>query len=471
MKPKTAVFAACSALFLLAAGAMPGCGGGGGKGAAMTVPSPVSPVLPAGGSKTTYRVANRTVYSPSIYKWTLFDATAGEDWVSAVGTEPGLTASIAFPFKEAAVMFIPKDTYPDEGTVNFYIDGQMVGSIDLSQTTPYDTYEEDYVSYYTVSTGLTDTTHTLTIEIATGTVAFDGWRLTHGNAIYLVDCSDANTAETDTIAEVNKIRDGVEGFYSEYGKYPDPGTTDLVSYLTASSTYFVEDPKNAFTGDPIAATSTFSAGDYYYTYKSDSDYELKAYGGLGTLYTVTPNSATTSALSIAVTSPTNHYTTASAAITITGTATADANVTISNGYDGYASFPSGGSFTKEIALTEGVNSITITVSDTKGNSINLVRTVTKDTTSPTIILIEPFPLLGPAGAQYANVNQTPFEVKGYAEPGASSVTVNGTAVTQDALGVFTYSISLVQGNNTVTITAVDAMGNTATTTYTLVYSP
>ncbi|MEW6202764.1 MAG: hypothetical protein AB1546_12365 [bacterium] len=439
-----------------------GCGGGGGSGT-------VSPESESGGDVRVVKksLANQTRYYPSQYEWTLFNNTIGFVWTTAVGTRAGLSASMSNPFREVGVMFLPTDNYPNAGTVEFYIDAQLVGTLDLSKDTPYEGYRDDFVTYYQIATDLPDTMHTVTMVIATGTVAFDGWKMRHGNIIYHFDASEINSYEEETIDAVNEIRNAVEDYAEGYGAYPDPGTDDVVSFLYATTTYLADIPKNAFTGDDIAQSDAYSAGDYLYTYNSPTSYELIAYGGKGELYTLTPDSAETELLSLTLTSPPNHTTTTNSSVTFAGTATADANITISSGVDGYTSFPSNGSFSKEIVLKEGRNNITVALTDEYGNSINLIRTITKDTTAPTINLIDPFPPVGSAGSEVINVYSTPTTVRGYAEPG-STVTVNGTSVAQDSLGVFTYSMALQTGNNTLTIAATDRFGNQNIKTYTIV---
>ena len=448
-------------LLVLVMALIAGCGGGG------------SGAPTSGGGEETRTVkrapANQTHFYPSQYEWNLFNNTVGFVWTSAVGTHAGLTASMTNPFREVGIMVIPIDNYPNPGQVKFYIDAQLVGTLDLSQNPPYEGYKDDFVTYYQIANDLPDVMHTVTMEIATGTIAFDGWKMRHGDVTYLFDASEINSYEKEAIDAVNEIRNAVEAYAENYGSYPDPGATDVVSFIYATTTYLADIPKNAFTGDDIAQSETYSAGDYLYTFNSATDYELIAYGGKGILYTVTPNSAETELLTLTLTSPQNHTTTTSSSVAFAGTATANANITISGGADGYTSFPSQGSFSKTITLKEGKNNITITLTDEYGNSVNLIRTITKDTTAPTIILIDPFPPVGSVGSQVIYVYSTPTTVKGYAEPG-SAVTVNGSSVTQDSLGVFTYSMTLQPGNNTLTIVATDKFGNQNTKTYTINYS-
>jgi hypothetical protein len=121
-------------------------------------------------------------------------------------------------------------------------------------------------------------------------------------------------------------------------------------------------------------------------------------------------------------------------------------------------------------LREGVNNIVVKLTDPFGDHVSLTRTIGKDTTAPNIILKEPFPLIGPIGAQYFNTRTTPIAVQAYVEPG-SSATLNGIAMTVNSLGIFSYNLPLNPGNNTITIVASDRFNNTSNKSYLIIYTP
>ncbi len=382
------------------------------------------------------------------------------------------------PFKEVGVMFMPTKTYKNPGQVTFYIDGVQVGTLDLSSSKPYDTYSDDYVSYYKIAGDLPETMHTVTMVIATGTVSFDGWRMIYNNAIYDIDCSEANTLDSDTIDEAEKIRDGLEEYAESFSGYPSASaTTDLISYLQINGVDFTSDPRNPFTGDDMIHSATYSGGNYYYSSTASSSYSLKAYGGRGTILEFTENSAETEKLVLTLNSPGNHFATTAAYVTFSGTTEdkgtddwGSAYLTICCGLNGSTQFPATSTFSVRIYLKEGKNTLITTLSDPYGKSINVKRTITKDTTAPDIILIDPFPLVGPVGAQYVNVYESPVKVKAYVEKN-STATLNGISMTVDSTGVFSYDLDLIAGINTITIVSTDVFYNTNTKTYTLVYSP
>lgn len=91
-----------------------------------------------------------------------------------------------------------------------------------------------------------------------------------------------------------------------------------------------------------------------------------------------------------VTSPTDNLVTATAALTVAGT-TNDATsspVTIAvklNGTDqGAVTVAANGSFSKQVTLAEGTNTIVVTSTDAAGQVTSITRTVKLDTTVPTI---------------------------------------------------------------------------------------
>lgn len=94
--------------------------------------------------------------------------------------------------------------------------------------------------------------------------------------------------------------------------------------------------------------------------------------------------------SLNVTSPTDNLVTATAALTVAGT-TNDATsspVTIAvklNGTDqGAVTVAANGSWTKQVTLSEGTNTIVVTATDAAGQVTSITRTVKLDTTVPTI---------------------------------------------------------------------------------------
>lgn len=103
---------------------------------------------------------------------------------------------------------------------------------------------------------------------------------------------------------------------------------------------------------------------------------------------------------LSVTSPVNNLITNNPALTVTGT-TNDATsspckvtVKLNNGAAEEVTVNANGTFSKALTLANGVNTITVVSTDSAGKSTTVVRTVTLDTTPPTIksVVITPNPV-------------------------------------------------------------------------------
>lgn len=119
---------------------------------------------------------------------------------------------------------------------------------------------------------------------------------------------------------------------------------------------------------------------------------------------------------------------------------------------------SGGTYTctyTPAALQDGDHTITINASDYDGNAATpTASTFTVDTVAPDLNVATP--------TEGLVTNQPTITVSGTTTPG-STVTVNGEAATVDGSS-FTYQYTLSDGENTLTIIAADAAGNTTTVT-------
>ncbi len=110
-----------------------------------------------------------------------------------------------------------------------------------------------------------------------------------------------------------------------------------------------------------------------------------------------------------------------------------------------------------VPLTDGPHTGLVEVADVAGNVARQLWSWTVDTTPPTITMTNP------TGDGYV---QTPaLPVSGRA-PTATNLTVNGVGVAVDsATGAFSTTAALVDGPNAVTVTATDAVGNSASLSY------
>ena len=420
-------------------------------------------------------LANVTTYAPALNQWYLYDGTSGYYWTSAIGTVAGLKATMSNPFEEVAIAVIPTDTYNNAGKVNFYIDGQLNSSLDLSVATPYTGYDDEHTTFYVIASDLEETMHTVTMEIVSGTVAFDGWRIKYDGAYYRIDASEANTLESETIAQANIIRDDVESYYHEEKKYPNPGdSSNVVDYLHLKG-YMNVHPENPYSGNDMVDTgNTYSGGDYNYTYTSSSAYSLSVYGGKGTLYTATQDSAAIEEMTLNISAPDNHITTTAdyATFTITPTSTYDSFLTICCGLSGQITVPATSSVavTHEIKLAEGQNDIQVRLYDAYGHSLTMTRYITRDTTAPDVELIEPYPMVwDDDGNITVTIDTATTTVQVYVEAGAT-VVINDVTATESSTspGLFYAEIPFNVGTNTLTVVATDIWSNKNEETFSIV---
>ena len=142
--------------------------------------------------------------------------------------------------------------------------------------------------------------------------------------------------------------------------------------------------------------------------------------------------------------------TAVAASTITSTA-------ITNGYSV--------TYTPATALSDGSHTVTITVSDNDGNAATAKSTTYKvDTVPPTLNITAP--------TNDLVTNSASLVVRGTTNDATSSpvtvkMTLNNTdqgTVSVDTSGTFTKTLTLVNGVNTIVITATDAAGKSSSVT-------
>ncbi len=106
-------------------------------------------------------------------------------------------------------------------------------------------------------------------------------------------------------------------------------------------------------------------------------------------------------------------------------------------------------------MVEGSNEIEIYITDAAGNQAQTYRQrIYVDTTSPTLTMTSPQP--------GARTKEDTASINGITEEG-SSLTINGESVALLSGGKFQHTVALVDGRNEFTLEVVDAMGNTNTT--------
>ncbi len=112
-----------------------------------------------------------------------------------------------------------------------------------------------------------------------------------------------------------------------------------------------------------------------------------------------------------------------------------------------------GAFQSNVTLKEGSNVIVVKATSPSGASTTRYLTIIKDTEKPMLLVNDPTTIIHDA---------TTYELTGRVEPGAK-VTVNGQPATV-VFDVWTATVNLVKGTNTVNISATDAAGNPNQTT-------
>lgn len=144
-------------------------------------------------------------------------------------------------------------------------------------------------------------------------------------------------------------------------------------------------------------------------------------------------------------------------LAISGWTDSDADVTV-NGIA--ATVRPDGTFSANVALLEGLNVVNITATDSVGNMNWAELVVLRDTTPPYLVVTAP--------SDGAEISEPNVLVYGTVDSGAV-VRVNGV-LAEDGTD-WSATVSLVEGSNTIVVTATDSVGNTATITVVVDYVP
>ena len=154
---------------------------------------------------------------------------------------------------------------------------------------------------------------------------------------------------------------------------------------------------------------------------------------------------------LVITSPIDSTMTGDTLITIQGNVSGQFPVTLTvNGSP--VSIGSDSTFSLQLNLQEGINAITIIVTDAAGNITTVNRTIWRDTQTPQLTLLS---LEDGMVTKQSNL----FIQGSVSDLTTVIVTVNGLPATIHPDGTFTYQLTLVEGQNTVTIAAADGVGN------------
>ena len=116
-------------------------------------------------------------------------------------------------------------------------------------------------------------------------------------------------------------------------------------------------------------------------------------------------------------------------------------------------------FTPTEPLSDGSHTMIVQAGDFAGNLATTAWSFSIDTTAPRLDISSPTPGLVTSAATVT--------VSGTTEPGAT-VSIGGSSVFVDGAGAFSSAVTLIAGTNTIDVSATDALGNTASTSLTVV---
>jgi RHS repeat-associated protein len=152
-----------------------------------------------------------------------------------------------------------------------------------------------------------------------------------------------------------------------------------------------------------------------------------------------------------ITAPIDSVITNIAQITVQGTVSSQFPVTLTvNGTPVSVGFDS--TFSTQVNLQEGINTITVIATNSVGSATTVTRTIWYDTQTPQLTLI--------SLEDGMVTKQSNLLIQGsVSDLTTVIVTVNGLPATIHPDGTFTYQLTLVEGKNTITFVATDAVGN------------
>ncbi|MGD0338062.1 MAG: hypothetical protein ABSB78_04685 [Bacteroidota bacterium] len=152
-------------------------------------------------------------------------------------------------------------------------------------------------------------------------------------------------------------------------------------------------------------------------------------------------------------SPIDSLVTRDSVLFVQGTAFDSVGITLTVNGDTVA-IGADGAWSKQITLREGKTTISIVVIDLAGNTTTLTRHITRDTLPPVITISTP--------SDGFITRQTKVEVTALIQDSTKvSVKVNDSTVNVTAGGVVNTDVMLIQGTDTIKVSAVDAAGNSS----------
>lgn len=170
----------------------------------------------------------------------------------------------------------------------------------------------------------------------------------------------------------------------------------------------------------------------------------------------------TAAPVIAIQQPADGVITSNTQVTVSGTY-GDANL-VSITINGVIAALSGGTFTANVTLNEGPNSLNVVAADPAGNQSTSSVAVTRDTIAPLLTIAQP--------GEGAVVTQSGLTIIGtFGDPNKATITINNDLSNRPKTSgdQYTAFLSLTEGTNTFTLQGFDKAGNHTDVVRTVVY--
>lgn len=283
---------------------------------------------------------------------------------------------------------------------------------------------------------------------ATAEATHEGWQ---SASLSGADYPGLRLVVQDTVAPTLNVTAPANGFVTAAASVTVTGTafdTSGLSSVTVNGTAVTVAANGSF-----SKAVSLSGGSNTIT--------IKATDTAGNVATVTRTVIrATSGPSLTITSPAAGALIQAASVAVSGTVSDSVSPVAAVKVNGVAATISGNTWTANVPLSEGANTLTAVAANQVGLTTTVTRSVTRDSTAPVLNITAPADNLVTA-AQSVTVSGT------VSDAGTVTVTVNGNAVTLSG-GAFSTSVPLSGGSNTIIIKATDNAGNATTATRTVV---
>jgi len=163
--------------------------------------------------------------------------------------------------------------------------------------------------------------------------------------------------------------------------------------------------------------------------------------------------------SVEITSPPDGTTAIGSETTVTGTVSDSLSGIAGVSCNGAPASVSGSTFTCDVPLSEGANTIEALATDVAGNTNSSTLTVN-------FIVIPGVNITSPENLSL--LNSSPITVSGTVDISVVAVEVNGVPATVSGGGFTATGVPLLEGSHTITAAATDAQGNVGTSSITLI---